>query len=75
LPKIRQHRIVNDAAASLSADGKRLVLYYEYGGGDIYIKTKWRRVTKPIPLNENINTPAWETSAFLTSDGKKLLYQ
>lgn len=66
----------NDAAASLSADGKTLVLYYEYGGGDIYVSNRtgdeW---TKPIPLNENINTPLfWETSAYLTSDGQKLYF-
>jgi len=66
----------NDAAASLSPDGKTLVLYYEYGGGDIYVSksdgTEW---SKPTPLNKNINTPtSWETSAFLTNDGKKLYF-
>ena len=66
----------NDAAASLSADGKTLVLYYEYGGGDIYVsKSNGDEWTKPVALNENINTPLfWETSAFLTSDGKKLYF-
>lgn len=48
----------NDAAAFLSADGKTLVLYYEYGGGDIYTSTlngdEW---SKPVALNSNINTP------------------
>lgn len=66
----------NDAAASLSPDGKTLVLYYEYGGGDIYVSksdgTGW---SKPTPLNKNINTPTfWETSAFLTNDGQKLYF-
>ena len=66
----------NDAAASLSGDGKTLVLYYEYGGGDIYVSTlagdEW---AKPIPLNANINTPMfWETSAYLASDAKKLYF-
>jgi outer membrane protein OmpA-like peptidoglycan-associated protein len=60
----------------LSSDGKTLILYYEYGGGDIYVSRRdgedW---TKPIPLNENINTPDfWETSAFLTNDGQKLYF-
>ncbi|MDH4297143.1 MAG: OmpA family protein [Cyclobacteriaceae bacterium] len=66
----------NDAAASLSPDGNTLLLYYEYGGGDIYVsKRDGEDWTKPIPLNENINTPFfWETSAFLTSDGKKLFF-
>lgn len=66
----------NDAAASLSPDGKTLVLYYEYGGGDIYVsKSDGSGWTKPTPLNKNINTPNfWETSAFLTNDGQKLYF-
>lgn len=66
----------NDAAASLSADGKTLVLYYEYGGGDIYVsKLEGDEWTKPVALNDNVNTPNfWETSAFLTADGKKLYF-
>ncbi len=66
----------NDAAASLSPDGKTLVLYYEYGGGDIYVsKAEGEGWTKPIALNKNINTPmSWETSAFLTDDGKQLYF-
>jgi len=66
----------NDAAASLSPDGKTLVLYYEYGGGDIYVsKSEGDGWTKPIALNENINGPmSWETSAFLTEDGKHLYF-
>ena len=66
----------NDAAASLSADGNTLLLYYEDGGGDIYISTKtdgdW---SKPLPLSRSINTPLfWETSACLSTDGKKLFF-
>lgn len=66
----------NDAAASLSADGKTLMLYYEYGSGDIYVsKLVGDEWTKPVALNENVNTPNfWETSAFLTADGKKLYF-
>ena len=66
----------NDAAASLSPDGKTLVLYYEYGGGDIYVsKAEGEGWTKPIALNKNINGPmSWETSAFLTDDGKHLYF-
>ncbi len=66
----------NDAAASLSPDGKTLVLYYEYGGGDIYVsKSDGSGWSKPTPLNKNINNPmSWETSAFLTNDGKKLYF-
>ncbi|HEY5916222.1 MAG TPA: OmpA family protein [Chryseolinea sp.] len=66
----------NDAAASLSPDGKTLVLYYEYGGGDIYVsKADGESWTKPVALNKNINAPmSWETSAFLSDDGKKLYF-
>jgi len=66
----------NDAAASLSPDGKTLFLYYEEGAGDIYISTfdgtDW---SSPKPLNKNINTSLfWETSASVSADGKKLYF-
>jgi outer membrane protein OmpA-like peptidoglycan-associated protein len=66
----------NDAAASLSPDGKTLVLYYEYGGGDIYVsKSEGEGWTKPVALNKHINHPmSWETSAFLSEDGKHLYF-
>lgn len=65
----------NDAAASLSPDGKTLFLYYETGGGDIYYShfdgSEW---TKPEPLNKNINSSHWETCASVSPDGKKLYF-
>ncbi len=65
----------HDAAASLSADGKTLFLYYEEGSGDIYTSTLEDGWGKPVPLNKNINTPLfWETSACMTADGKKLFF-
>jgi outer membrane protein OmpA-like peptidoglycan-associated protein len=66
----------NDAAASLSPDGKMLFLYYEEGGGDIYVsKLEGSEWTSPKPLNKNINTGMfWETSASITADGKKLYF-
>jgi outer membrane protein OmpA-like peptidoglycan-associated protein/tetratricopeptide (TPR) repeat protein len=66
----------NDAAASLSADGKTLFLYYEEGAGDIYTSRLENGVwSKPEPLNRNINTPLfWETSASISADGKKLFF-
>jgi outer membrane protein OmpA-like peptidoglycan-associated protein len=66
----------NDAAASLSADGKTLFLYYEEGAGDIYTSTfEGSAWTKPVPLNKNINTPLfWETSACISADGKRLFF-
>jgi outer membrane protein OmpA-like peptidoglycan-associated protein len=66
----------NDAAASLSHDGKLLFLYYEEGGGDIYVsKVENGEWTVPVPLNKNINSPhSWETSACISADGKKLFF-
>lgn len=66
----------NDAAASLSPDGKTLFLYYEEGEGDIYTSTRngdtW---SEPKPLNKNINTAMfWETCASVTADGQKLFF-
>lgn len=66
----------HDAAASLSADGNTLLLYYEEGSGDIYQSNRegseW---TEPVPLNKNINTPLfWETSACMSADGKRLFF-
>ena len=66
----------NDAAASLSPDGKTLFLYYEEGEGDIYTSTlegsEW---SKPRPLNKNINTALfWETCASVSADGQKLYF-
>lgn len=66
----------HDAAASLSADGKTLFLYYEEGAGDIYMsKSENGTWTKPVALNKNINSPHyWETSASISADGKKLFF-
>ena len=67
----------NDAAASLSHDGKTLFLYYEEGAGDIYTSRRLEtgEWTKPVPLNKNINNPIfWETSACISADGQKLYF-
>jgi outer membrane protein OmpA-like peptidoglycan-associated protein/tetratricopeptide (TPR) repeat protein len=66
----------NDAAASLSPDGKTLFLYYEEGAGDIYMsRYDGKDWTDPLPLNKNINTSLyWETSASISADGKKLFF-
>jgi outer membrane protein OmpA-like peptidoglycan-associated protein len=66
----------NDAAASLSHDGKSLFLYYEEGNGDIFVSSvengEW---SIPTPLNKNINNPhSWETSACISADGRKLFF-
>jgi outer membrane protein OmpA-like peptidoglycan-associated protein/tetratricopeptide (TPR) repeat protein len=66
----------NDAAASLSPDGKTLFLYYEEGEGDIYTSIRsGEEWSEPKPLNKNINTALfWETCASITADGKKLFF-
>jgi outer membrane protein OmpA-like peptidoglycan-associated protein/tetratricopeptide (TPR) repeat protein len=66
----------NDAAASLSPDGKTLFLYYEEGAGDIYMsRVEGNDWSEPVPLNKNINTTLyWETSASISADGKKLFF-
>ncbi len=66
----------NDAAASLSPDGKTLFLYYEEGNGDIYIsRLEGGDWSTPKALNKNINTSMyWETSASMSADGKKLYF-
>ncbi len=66
----------NDAAASLSPDGKTLFLYSELGGGDIYAsKFEGSDWTEPKPLNRNINTSQfWETCASVSPDGKRLYF-
>jgi outer membrane protein OmpA-like peptidoglycan-associated protein len=66
----------NEAAVSLSTDGKTLFLYYEEGHGDIYTSTldngAW---TKPVPLNQFINHPLYrETTACMSADGKSLFF-
>jgi outer membrane protein OmpA-like peptidoglycan-associated protein len=70
------NNVYNDAAASLSPDGKTLFLYYEEGAGDIYVsRLEGNEWTKPTPLNKNINTGQfWETSASMSADGKKLYF-
>lgn len=66
----------NDAAASLSPDGKTMFLYYEVNGGDIYSSNfDGKEWSKPEPLNKNINTSQyWETCASVSPDGKKLYF-
>jgi outer membrane protein OmpA-like peptidoglycan-associated protein len=66
----------NDAAASLSPDGKTMYLYYEVFAGDIYeSKFDGQNWSKPSPLNKNINTKEYqETSASVSPDGKKLYF-
>jgi outer membrane protein OmpA-like peptidoglycan-associated protein/Tol biopolymer transport system component len=67
----------HDATSGLSPDGKTLFVYRgsQKGGGDIFASRledqKW---TLPKKLNDNINTDFQETSASVSSDGKKLYF-
>ncbi|MFH1321478.1 MAG: OmpA family protein [Bacteroidota bacterium] len=67
--------INNEAASGLSADGQRLFIYKNYGGGDIYqsyfIDDTWSLLEK---LGSNINTQACETHASITPDGNLLYF-
>jgi outer membrane protein OmpA-like peptidoglycan-associated protein len=70
----------NEGAAAISADGRVMVftgcnkrdglgscdLYISYFEGD-----KWQ---KPENLGENINSSAWESQPFLSSDGRFLVF-
>ncbi len=69
--------IGHDASIALSVDGQELFIYKsnKTDNGDIYTSTlngdSW---TKPEKLRGGVNTQAWEGSASLTSDGKKLYF-
>lgn len=67
---------LNDAAVSISNDGKTIFLNYEEGGGDIYTSAfqngAW---TRPVPLNRFINHPQYrESAACVSPDGKRLYF-
>ncbi len=66
----------NDAAISLSHDGRTLFLQYEEGQGDIYTSILETGIwTIPVPLNRFINNPHYrETAACISADGKKLYF-
>lgn len=67
----------HDASIALSVDGQQLFIYKstKSDNGDIYMSyldgESW---TKPERLRGEVNTSAWEGSASLTSDGKKLYF-
>jgi hypothetical protein len=66
----------NDAAVALSPDGQTLFLFISNNdAGDLYISNlvgnEW---TKPVKLNSNINTDAWEGSCSVSADGKFLYF-
>ncbi|MBE7441432.1 MAG: PD40 domain-containing protein [Flavobacteriales bacterium] len=67
----------HDASIALSVDGQQLFIYKstKQDNGDIYTSVlngdSW---SKPEKLKGEVNTEAWEGSASLSSDGKKLYF-
>lgn len=66
----------NDAAVAISPDGSTMFTFSSNNDeGDLYMSTlngtEW---SKPIRLNKNINTEAWEGSCSISSDGRKLYF-
>ncbi|MBK6265008.1 PD40 domain-containing protein [Marivirga sp. S37H4] len=70
----------NEGAAAISADGRVMVFTScnrqgGYGSCDLYISYsengKWQ---KPENLGANINSSAWESQPFLSSDGRLLIF-
>lgn len=66
----------NHFISCLSADGKQLFLSkHENDNSDIYVSTydgnRWGRCVR---LNRNINTRYWESHAFISEDGTKLIF-
>lgn len=67
---------LNDAAVSLSRDGRTMFLYYDEGNGDIYTSTLEDSVwSRPEALNRFVNHPRYrETGASLSADGTRLYF-
>jgi outer membrane protein OmpA-like peptidoglycan-associated protein len=66
----------HDAAASLTRDGKTLIVYYGEGNGDLYRSdydgTNW---TKPVTMGPMINgAMSNETSGCFTPDGNRFYF-
>ncbi|MCA0430217.1 MAG: hypothetical protein LCH32_06910 [Bacteroidetes bacterium] len=68
----------NDAAISISADGKTIFSFKstDKNAGDIYVsELNGQEFSKPIALNSNINSPNyWEGSCSISADGTLLYF-
>jgi len=67
----------NDASIAMSPDGQRLFVFYSdaKNEGDILLsKLDGTKFSKPIPLNKNINSDAWEGSCSISADGRFLYF-
>lgn len=69
----------NEYINSLSVDGNILVLFGNYpngpGRGDnFYVEKKKKGFSEVIPFPEPINSKFWDADAYLTADGKAILF-
>ncbi|MBA3681676.1 MAG: OmpA family protein [Bacteroidetes bacterium] len=66
----------HEATVGVSPDAQMILIYKDdMGDGNIYSTSldgdTW---SKPVKLNENINTKHWEPSAFISADGNSLYF-
>jgi len=67
----------HDAAISISPDGRFIFMFQssETNNGDIYMSVlTGTTFSKPEPLNENVNSQAWEGSCSISADGQVLYF-
>jgi hypothetical protein len=67
----------NDAAISISPDGRYMFMFQsdEKNSGDIFMSVRnGTTFTKPEPLNEYVNSDAWEGSCSISADGQVLYF-
>lgn len=66
----------NDATVALGQDGQTMILYRdERNGGDLYTSTRVNGAwSEPVPLPATVNSPAQESSAWITDDGAWLYF-
>ena len=68
---------VHDAAIAISPDGTQLFTFKDGGNdhGDIYVSYLYAKDWSiPVKLKGKVNSPAWEGSCSLTSDGQTLYF-
>ena len=74
------HNITSDVNLAMSGDGNVLILSMErndsYGNNDLYIchKLGVNHWSEPKNLGSRINTPARETTPFISEDGNKIFF-
>ncbi|MEO6304297.1 MAG: hypothetical protein ABIP51_14115, partial [Bacteroidia bacterium] len=66
----------HEATVGVSPDAQMILIYKDdMGDGNIYSTSLDGDVwTKPVKLNDNINTNHWEPSAFISADGNSLYF-